>query len=83
MATHHGWMRSSRGLIFCCFNHLRIEYRADPDDLMVAMPYNVPQADALKLVETEVERRRPLENLVIAQAVLGAGVAVRTLPICA
>lgn len=32
------------------------------------------QGDALKLVETEVEGRRPLENLVIAQQVLGAGV---------
>ena len=34
----------------------------------------LPQGDALKLVETEVEGRRPLENLVIAQQVLGAGV---------
>jgi len=34
----------------------------------------MPQGDALKLVETEVEGRRPLENLVIAQKVLGAGV---------
>ncbi|MCK8779087.1 gene transfer agent family protein [Rhizobium sp. NTR19] len=34
----------------------------------------MPQGDALKLVETEVEGRRPLENLVIAQTVLGAGV---------
>jgi hypothetical protein len=81
VGTLCGWTRSARGFIFCCFNHLRMEFRADPDDLMVAMPVNVPQADALKLVETEVEGRRPLENLVIAQAVLGAGVAVRTLPI--
>lgn len=34
----------------------------------------MPQSDALKLIETEVEGRRPLENLVIAQTVLGAGV---------
>nr|CAD6411124.1 gene transfer agent family protein [Rhizobium sp. Q54] len=34
----------------------------------------MPQAEALKLVETEVEGHRPLENLVIAQKVLGAGV---------
>jgi hypothetical protein len=34
----------------------------------------VDQGEALKLVETEVEGRRPLENLVIAQKVLGAGV---------
>lgn len=34
----------------------------------------VPQDQALKLVETEVEGRRPLENLVVAQAILGAGV---------
>lgn len=33
-----------------------------------------PQAEALKLVESEVQGRPPLENLVIAQAVLGAGV---------
>lgn len=32
------------------------------------------QGQALKLVETEVETRPPLENLVIAQKVLGAGV---------
>lgn len=32
------------------------------------------QGDALKLVETDVETRPPLENLVIAQKVLGAGV---------
>ncbi|QRM43984.1 gene transfer agent family protein [Rhizobium sp. BG4] len=32
------------------------------------------QSAALTLVETEVEGRRPLENLVIAQTVLGAGV---------
>lgn len=32
------------------------------------------QGQALRLVETEVEARRPLENLVIAQKVLGAGV---------
>jgi Protein of unknown function (DUF3356). len=32
------------------------------------------QAEALKLVESEVEGRPPLENLVIAQTVLGAGV---------
>lgn len=32
------------------------------------------QSAALSLVETEVEGRRPLENLVIAQTVLGAGV---------
>jgi hypothetical protein len=32
------------------------------------------QATALKLVEIEVEGRRPLENLVVAQTVLGAGV---------
>lgn len=32
------------------------------------------QADALDLIETEVQARRPIENLVIAQAVLGAGV---------
>lgn len=31
-------------------------------------------ADAIKLVQVEVEGRRPLENLVIAQMVLGAGV---------
>jgi hypothetical protein len=34
----------------------------------------MPQSEALKLVEVEVEGRRPLENLVIAQTVLGAGV---------
>jgi uncharacterized protein YoaH (UPF0181 family) len=34
----------------------------------------MPQGEALKLVATEVEGRRPLENLVIAQTVLGAGV---------
>lgn len=34
----------------------------------------MPQGDALKLVETEVEARPPLENLAIAQTVLGAGV---------
>lgn len=34
----------------------------------------MPQGDALRLVETEVEGRPPLENLVIAQTVLGAGV---------
>ena len=34
----------------------------------------MPQAEALKLVESEVEGRPPLENLVIAQTVLGAGV---------
>lgn len=34
----------------------------------------MPQGEALKLIETEVEGRRPLENLVIAQTVLGAGV---------
>jgi hypothetical protein len=34
----------------------------------------MPQGDALKLVETEVEARPPLENLTIAQTVLGAGV---------
>jgi len=34
----------------------------------------MPQAEALKLVETEVQGRPPLENLVIAQTVLGAGV---------
>ena len=34
----------------------------------------MPQGDALKLVETEVQGRPPLENLVIAQTVLGAGV---------
>ena len=33
----------------------------------------MPQAEALKLVETEVEKRRPLENLIIAQTILGAG----------
>lgn len=33
----------------------------------------MPQAEALDLVESEVEGRRPLENLVIAQTVLGAG----------
>jgi hypothetical protein len=33
----------------------------------------MPQAEALKLVATEVERRRPLENLIIAQTILGAG----------
>lgn len=32
------------------------------------------QGQALKLVQTEVETRPPLENLVIAQKVLGAGV---------
>lgn len=32
------------------------------------------QGDALKLVEAEVQGRPPLENLVIAQTVLGAGV---------
>lgn len=32
------------------------------------------QGKALKLIETEVETRPPLENLVIAQQVLGAGV---------
>lgn len=34
----------------------------------------MPQNDALNLVEAEVEGRPPLENLVIAQKVLGAGV---------
>ena len=34
----------------------------------------MPQAEALKLVESEVQGRPPLENLVIAQTVLGAGV---------
>jgi hypothetical protein len=34
----------------------------------------MPQSEALKLIEVEVEGRRPLENLVIAQTVLGAGV---------
>ncbi|MDX0310561.1 gene transfer agent family protein [Sinorhizobium meliloti] len=34
----------------------------------------MPQADALKLVENEVEGRPPVENLAIAQQVLGAGV---------
>ncbi|NBB07855.1 gene transfer agent family protein [Pseudomonas monteilii] len=34
----------------------------------------MPQAEALKIVETEVQGRLPLENLVIAQTVLGAGV---------
>lgn len=34
----------------------------------------MPQAEALKIVETEVQGRPPLENLVIAQTVLGAGV---------
>ncbi len=34
----------------------------------------MPQAEALKLVETEVQGRPPLENLVVAQTVLGAGV---------
>jgi hypothetical protein len=33
----------------------------------------MPQAEALKLVEKEVEGRRPLENLIIAQTILGAG----------
>jgi hypothetical protein len=33
----------------------------------------MPQADALKLVESEVEGRRPLENLIIAQTILGTG----------
>jgi hypothetical protein len=33
----------------------------------------MPQADALKLVESEVEGRRPIENLIIAQTILGAG----------
>jgi hypothetical protein len=33
----------------------------------------MPQAEALDLVESEVEGRRPLENLIIAQTVLGAG----------
>lgn len=32
------------------------------------------QATALRLVESEVEARPPLENLIIAQKVLGAGV---------
>ncbi|CDM56287.1 MULTISPECIES: gene transfer agent family protein [Rhizobium] len=32
------------------------------------------QGDALTLVESEVEGRPPLENLVVAQKVLGAGV---------
>ncbi|EJL57968.1 hypothetical protein PMI09_00673 [Rhizobium sp. CF122] len=32
------------------------------------------QMDALELVESEVEGRPPLENLVVAQKVLGAGV---------
>lgn len=32
------------------------------------------QSAALKVVEVEVEGRRPLENLVIAQTILGAGV---------
>lgn len=36
------------------------------------------QGDALKLVETDVETRPPLENLVIAQKVLGAGVVGTT-----
>lgn len=36
------------------------------------------QGDALKLVETDVETRPPLENLVIAQKVLGAGVVGST-----
>ena len=35
---------------------------------------NTSARAVLKLVETEVEGRRPLENLVIAQKVLGAGV---------
>lgn len=34
----------------------------------------MPQGDALKLVENEVEGRPPLENLAIAQQILGAGV---------
>jgi len=34
----------------------------------------MPQAEAIKLVTSEVEGRPPLENLVIAQQVLGAGV---------
>ncbi|MCG5483658.1 MAG: gene transfer agent family protein [Sinorhizobium meliloti] len=34
----------------------------------------MPQGDALKLVENEVEGRPPVENLAIAQQVLGAGV---------
>lgn len=34
----------------------------------------MPQGEALKLVETEVEGRPPVENLAIAQQVLGAGV---------
>lgn len=34
----------------------------------------VDQQAAIKLVASEVEGRRPLENLVIAQTVLGAGV---------
>ncbi|MDX0182708.1 gene transfer agent family protein [Sinorhizobium meliloti] len=34
----------------------------------------MPQGEALKLVENEVECRPPLENLAIAQQILGAGV---------
>jgi len=34
----------------------------------------LPQGEAIDLVESEVEGRPPLENLVVAQKVLGAGV---------
>lgn len=38
----------------------------------------VDQQTAIKLVSSEVESRRPLENLVVAQIVLGAGVVGST-----